>query len=126
MKPTYFKTTGQILALRIDHAVSTGQFEDIRRELAQRIDSLGKVKLVITLKHYPSFNSAEDLYDDLRFIRLHAKDIEKVAIICDKKWKRTWVALFGLFSGVDMAFFDMAQASRALEWIQADGGHGSG
>ena len=116
----YFKKEGNLLSTQIDATIDAERFAGICSELAQAVADFGSVKLIIVMKHYTSFNSAEDLYDDLRFVKLFSDRIDKVAIVCDKQWKRTWVALFALFSGVRLRFFDMSSMSAAVNWIQAD------
>ena len=120
MAPKYFGIEGDVLSLQIDSEIDANRFSGICSELSQAAANSGKVKLVIVMKHYPSFNSADDLYEDLRFVKLYADVIDKVAIVCDKKWKQTWVALFGLFSGINFEFFDMSETSAALNWIRTD------
>lgn len=45
----------------------------------QAVPALGTVRIVIVMRHYPTFNSAEDFLDDLRFLRLYEHAIEAVA-----------------------------------------------
>ena len=67
--------------------------------------------------HYPSFNSAEDLYSDLGFIVRFAGAIDRLAVVGDRPWKMTWVALFGLFSGLDARYFAKEDLEEAWQWL---------
>lgn len=115
-----FKATGNVLSLEIDSEVTDARFRAICAEIEQLTASPGKIRLVLIMRYYPSFNSAEDLYYDLRFVTLYADRIEKAAIICDQAWEHTLVGLFGLFSGVKMEFFDASETGAAADWIRAD------
>lgn len=112
------KTSGNFVSLEIGAAISDPQSKEIARQIESVAAAFGKVRLIIFLKPYPSLNSAEDLYDDLRFVKFMANQIDKVAIIAEGAWQRTWTALFGLFSGVAMAFFEDTQRQEASDWIQ--------
>ena len=35
-----------------------------------------------------------------------------------KSWERTYVGLFGLFSGITIDYFDRADAVNAIRWLQ--------
>ena len=118
MRSKYFKEMGNILSVEISSEISDEKFHAICNEIDQLTAARGKVRLVLIMKHYLSFNSAEDLYYDLRFVKLYANCIDKVAVICDKKWKQTWLGLFSLFSGVKMEFFDITEINDAFNWIQ--------
>ena len=47
-------------------------------------------------------------------------DLIKVAILCDKSWKRTRVGLFSAFSGVVIDFFDISEKNELSNWIQSE------
>ncbi|MCP4119835.1 MAG: STAS/SEC14 domain-containing protein [Desulfobacteraceae bacterium] len=114
-----FKTTGNLLSMEIYSSITRQKYKAICREIeeAAAAAATGTVRLLLIMRHYPTFSSAEDLYYDLRFIMIYSDRIEKVAVVGDKPWKRTWVALFGLFSRVCVEFFDIAHLDRAKGWL---------
>ena len=119
MQLTEFKAAGgNILTLEVRSEIRQARFKAICKDLDEAVIVLGKIRLVVVMRHYPSFNSAEDFYDDLRFLRMYDHAIEKVAVVCDRVWKETWVGIFSLFSGIPMAFFDLGQADAVTRWIQ--------
>lgn len=115
----HFQKNGNLLTLKITSSINDSSFRKICGELEQ--DALnGPLRMILIVHHYPSFNSAEDLYYDLRFVKLYADRIRKVAVVSDQNWKQTWVALFGLFAGVSMEFFDVGGIHQAVEWVRGD------
>ena len=119
MRLTEFKLAGgNILTLEVRAEIRHVRFKAICKDLDKATAALGKIRLVLVMRHYPSFNSAEDFYDDLRFLRLYDHVIEKVAVVCDRSWKETWVGVFSLFSGISMDFFELGQADAVTQWIQ--------
>ncbi len=120
MRMTEFTASGNILTLVIRSEIRNQRFDAICKDLDKAVAALGRIRLVVVMRHYPSFNSAEDFYDDLRFLRLYDHAIDKVAVVCDRFWKETWVGIFSLFSGIRMAFFSMVQANEVTRWIQSD------
>ena len=119
MQLTEFKAAGgNILTLEVRTEIRQARFEAICRDLDKAVAVLEKIRLVLVMRHYPSFNSAEDFYDDLRFLRLYDHAIEKVAVVCDRSWKETWVGVFSLFSGISMEFFGTEQPEAVTRWIQ--------
>jgi hypothetical protein len=115
----HFKKDGNLLVLKITEDIKDDMFKQICREL-EKAAVKGPVRLILVVRHYASFNSAEDLYYNLRFVKLFADRIKKVAVVADKAWKQTWVALFGLFSGVFMEFFHASQIQEAVDWVNSD------
>lgn len=120
MRLSEFKATGNLLTLEVRSEIRQARFQAICKDMDQAIAALGRVRLVLVMRHYPSFNSAEDFYDDLRFLRRYDDAIDKVAVVCDRYWKDTWVGIFSLFSGIHMAFFEMTQVDEVTRWIQSE------
>ena len=108
-----------LISLSITKEINTVAFNAICRQLSQRTTH-GPMRILLMVRHYPSFNSAEDLYYDFRFLRLFADHIHRVAVVSDRTWKHTWVSLFALFSGIEMDFFPMDQVQSALNWLSSE------
>ena len=118
MQLSAFTGAGNILTLDVRSEIRAARYKEICRDMDQAVAELGRVRLVLVMRHYPSFNSAEDFYDDLRFLRSYDHAIDKVAVVCDRFWKDTWVGIFSLFSGIRMDFFEMNQLDAVTDWIQ--------
>ena len=115
-----FTVKGNLLTLNVQSEITKKRFNAICKEMDRAIAALGRVRLVLIMRQYPSFNSAEDFYYDLGFLRLYNHAIDKVAVVCDRFWKDTWVGIFGLFSGIRMDFFEITQVNQLAQWIQSD------
>lgn len=119
MQLSEFTATGNLLTLEVRSEIRPARFKAICKDMDRAVAALGTVRLVLVMRHYPSFNSAEDFYYDLRFLRLYDHAIDKVAVVCDRFWKDTWVGIFSLFSGIRMDFFEMAQVKEVIQWSQS-------
>lgn len=120
MQLSQFTVAGNILTLDVRAEIRQPRFEAICNDIKKAVAALGRVRLVLVMRHYPSFNSAEDFYDDLRFLRLYDHAIDKVAVVCDRKWKDSWVGIFSLFSGIPMTFFELSQVNEVIEYMHSD------
>ncbi|GAB6905925.1 conserved hypothetical protein [Desulfosarcina cetonica] len=118
MQLSEFSQTGNLLTLVVRAPIDKRRFRAICRDMDQAVPALGTVRIVIVMRHYPTFNSAEDFLDDLRFLRLYEHAIEAVAVVCDRSWKDSLVGLFSLFSGIRMDFFSMDQPDALTAWAQ--------
>ena len=113
------KSSGKFISIEIDSPVSEKRFTANTRKLQETAATFGKVRLIVFFKPYRSLNSAEDLYDDLRFVKLCADQIDKIAVIADGASRDHWIGLFSLFSKVTMKFFHPGQRQEASSWIQS-------
>jgi hypothetical protein len=107
-----------VLSIRIDSPLE----EEERREIGEAIEraaAAGPVRVLVAVPSYPSLNSAEDLLDDLRFLKLYADRIARAAVVSDRAWQRTFAGLFSLFSGVKMEWFDASETKAAAAWLES-------
>lgn len=118
MQFSEFTVTGNLLTLDVKSEISKKRFNAICIDMDRAIAAFGRVRLVLVMRHYPSFNSAEDFFEDLRFLRLYDHAIDNVAVVCDRRWKDSWVGIFSLFSGIRMDFFELTQVNQLSQWIQ--------
>ncbi|MEJ2638416.1 MAG: STAS/SEC14 domain-containing protein [Desulfosarcinaceae bacterium] len=113
------KIEGPVMGLRIQGAVTAGETRRLKDHIATRSARWGPLRLLVVLDSYPNFNSAEALYEDLRFAKLTAANLARVAVVAKEPWKDTWVGIFSLFGGLEMAYFQTSDIEAAWQWLTA-------
>lgn len=112
------KNRDDVLALHFTGEISDRETQRIVHIIRTHASHRQKARVLLLMDHYASFNSAEALYEDLRFTRQCDEFIERMAIIGDHSWKETWVAIFGLFGAIETAYFDRTETLAAWQWLQ--------
>jgi len=108
-----------ILAYRITGEISEKEAKKIAADIDRTAEKQGgPIGLLLAVDTYPSLNSDEDLYTDLRFVRGREEAIRRMAVLGQGAYRNTWVALFGLFSRVETAYFERNQVQAAVNWLQ--------
>jgi len=111
-----------ILAYRITGEITEKEAKAIAADIDQKAEERGgPIGLLLAVDTYPSLNSDEDLYADLGFVRGREDAIRRMAVLGQGAYRNTWVALFGLFSRVETAYFERNQVQAAVNWIQGVG-----
>ena len=111
------KIQGNILAIKITGEITEYEHDRLDQLILKSIAEWKSIRILVMIKHYPSFNSAEALFEDLRMVKKHSRHIDRMAVVGDRRWKRTWVGIFGLFSGIETDYFEMEQIDAAYQWI---------
>jgi hypothetical protein len=108
-----------ILAYRITGEITEKEAKTIGADIDRKAEEHGgPIGLLLAVDTYPSLNSDEDLYTDLRFVRGREEAIGRMAVLGQGAYRNTWVALFGLFSRVETAYFQRNQVQAAVNWLQ--------
>ena len=111
------KIKGRVVAIKFTSEITEDEHRSIDRLLKAAIARWGRIRILLTVKHYPSLSSAEALYEDLRMFKFHSENIERMAVVGDRPWKSTWVGLFGLFSRMQTDYFELERIEDAWQWV---------
>lgn len=108
---------GPFMGLHIQGDIRRSETEEIVRLIEGRFARFGPVRLLVAYDAPPGMIPAEDLYDNMRFAKLAGDKLARMAVIGKHAWQETWVALFGLFGGIQTQFFDRHHIQEALAWL---------
>ena len=93
--------------------------KDVQAVAAQEIARVGKIKLLFLLDAFEGWERDAD-WGDLAFYAAYDKDIEKIAIVGEEKWRDHGLAFAG--AGIRKAavqFFPPAASAQARIWVLA-------
>ena len=116
MYHTLKESSGNILGFKIVGGITKKQKKQISKVLENQIRKSGKIRLLLVIEPHKKMD-AESLLFDLNFTLTYSDKIERMAIIGNKVWEYTWVALFGLFSHIRTQYFDRSEIKAAWKWI---------
>ena len=107
---------GNIVAFRLDELPAGKKKQEIIRAIEAATTESAKFRLLLELQE-PRSNDPGALIEDLNLLRQYRDRIERVAIIGKQAWEETWVAIAGLFGGIEVKYFDHRQKRQAHEWL---------
>ena len=108
---------GPFMGLHITGDVSRSETKALVHQIEERFAQHGPVRLLVAYDAVPGMISAEDLYDNMRFAKIASDKLVRMAVIGRHTWEDTWIALFGLFGGIQARYFDRREIEKALAWL---------
>src|SRR5262245_2531236 len=57
------------------------------------------------------------LWDDIKFSATHFTKIERIAIVCDKKWEQWMAKVCKPFTLAKIKYFDVSELAAAKTWL---------
>ena len=109
---------GSLLGLRILNDITSKENRVLIDLIQRHFQEHGPVRLLLVYEADPGLMGAEDLYDNLRFVKLASENIAKMAVIGKHGWENTWIGLFGLFGGIQANYYSDSQVEAALSWLK--------
>jgi hypothetical protein len=93
------------------------ELDQVQAAVAQEIARLGKVRFLLVLRGFNGWERGAD-WGDLRFYEAFGKDVERIAIVGDEKW-REQVRLFILADVREspVRFFPSGEIDQARAWL---------
>jgi hypothetical protein len=109
--------SGNLFRIHISGVLRQAELLDVQAVAAQEITRLGRITLLFVLEQFQGWERGAD-WGDLDFYAAHDKDIDKIAIIGDEKWRDHGLAFSG--AGIRKAavrFFRPAEGAQARAWL---------
>jgi hypothetical protein len=99
--------TGKLV--HADYAHFVPEFEKFVKEH-------GKVHVLFNMVDFHGWDIAA-LWDDIKFDMKHFRDIDRIAMVGDKKWEQWMAAFCKPFTTAEIRYFDAAKRDDARTWL---------
>ena len=106
-----------IFAFKASGKLSDADYRKFLPTLEELIRKSGRVSLYIELEDFQGWEP-KAAWDDLRFGMQHDRDFRRIAIVGDKAWEHSAIALANFFTHSKMLFFSKAEAELAWDWLK--------
>jgi len=79
----------------------------------------GKVKILFSMQDFHGWDAGA-LWEDIKFDLRHFGDIERLAMVGDKKWEEGMAWFCKPFTSAKVAYFDQGQIDTARSWLRGE------
>ena len=91
-------------------------YESFVPEFDRLVQQHGKVSIIFDMMDFQGWTLGA-LWEDIKFDAKHYADIERLAIIGDKKWEKEITIFCRPFTRAQIRYFDQADANEARSWL---------
>lgn len=107
---------GNVLEVRLSGRLTGEDYERFVPELERLIREQGKLRLLVRMHDFHGW-SLGALWEDLKFDIKHFADIERLALVGERKWESGMATFCKPFTKAEIRYFDEAQEAEAVNWI---------
>jgi hypothetical protein len=108
---------GKILAVHVSGKLSKADYECFVPEFERLVEKHGKLRVLFDMTDFHGWETGA-LWEDIKFDLKHFADIERLAMVGEKKWQRGTAAFCKPFTKATIRYFDHAQAYEARKWLE--------
>ena len=111
--------TGPVLEVHVSGKLTKEAYGQLVPAVDKQIKEQGKLRILLVMKDFHGW-TAGALWEDTKFDLKHWRDIERLAMVGDKKWEQGMAAFCKPFTAAKIKYFDQSQLDEAREWVEAE------
>jgi hypothetical protein len=108
---------GKLLEVQVSGKLAHEDYQQFVPKFEEMIKRHGKVSVLFDMVDFHGWEAGA-LWDDIKFDARHFADIERLALIGDKKWEKGMSVFCRPFTTAQVRFFDRAESAAALAWAE--------
>jgi hypothetical protein len=107
---------GKILVVHVSGTLTKPDYEQLVPEFARPVQQHGKLRLLFDMTGFHGWEAGA-LWEDIKFDVKHHADIERLAMVGDKKWERGMAGFCKPFTKATIRYFDRVESAEARKWL---------
>ena len=110
------ENAGKVLAVHVSGKLVKEDYEHFVPEFERLVQQHGKLHLLFDMTGFHGWEAAA-LWEDTKFAIKHFADIERLAMVGEKKWQHGMATFCKPFTNAAIRYFDHADAADARKWL---------
>lgn len=108
--------SGNLIEIQVSGKLVKGDYDAFVPEFERLVKRFGKINVLFEMVDFHGWTAAA-LWEDLKFDLKHFKDIERLAMVGDKKWEKGMSVFCKPFTSATIRYFDQTERDQALLWL---------
>ncbi len=107
---------GKVLAVHVSGKLVKSDYEHFVPEFERLVREHGKLCVLFDLAGLHGW-TAGAMWEDTKFALHHFSDIDRLAVVGEKKWQEGMATFCKPFTKATVRYFDHADAAEARKWL---------
>jgi hypothetical protein len=111
------QTDGNILEVRVSGKLTHDDYQRLVPKFDHIAEHYGKTRVLFEMVDFHGWEAAA-LWDDVTFDLRHFSEIERLAMVGDKKWEKGMSVFCRPFTTAQIRYFDRTTIDEARAWLR--------
>jgi hypothetical protein len=107
---------GKLLTIQVSGKLTKADYVYFVPEFERLVQLNGKLQVLFDMTGFHGWEGSA-LWEDIKFDIKHFTDIERLAMVGDKKWEHAMAMFCKPFTKAKIRYFDHADAAEARSWL---------
>ena len=113
------KNATKVLAVRVSGKLAKEDYERFTPEFEKLVKEHGKIRVLFEMVDFHGWETSA-LWKDIKFDAKHFTDIERLAMVGDKKWEKGMSVFCAPFTSAKIRYFDRVDIAAAKAWLEGE------
>jgi hypothetical protein len=109
---------GKVFAVHVSEKLEKADYERFVPEFERLVQLHGKMRVLFDMTDFHGWEAGA-LWEDTKFAMHHFDDIERIAMVGEKRWQQGMASFCKPFTKATIRYFDHADAAEAEKWLKA-------
>jgi hypothetical protein len=109
---------GKILVIHVSGKLTKTEYQSFVPEFERLLGQHGKLSVLFDMTGFHGWEAGA-LWEDVKFDIKHHADIERLAMVGEKKWQEGMANFCKPFTKAKIRYFDHLALAEAREWLEA-------
>jgi len=111
-------SSGNVLGFKIGEDTTDEEVRDMDTIMSATIAASGKIRLLVEVAGFRHMEP-DFLLEKLKFATDHAGEIERMAVLGNRVWIKSWVMVGALSTHTEVVYFDRTDVEAAWQWVRS-------
>jgi hypothetical protein len=107
---------GKLLTIHVSGKLEKTDYENFVPEFERLVRQHGKLRVLFEMSAFHGWE-ASALWEDTKFALKHFGDIERIAMVGEKRWQQGMATSCKPFTKAMLRYFDHADTAEAQKWL---------
>jgi hypothetical protein len=107
---------GKVLVVHVSGKLAKADYEHFVPEVEKLVRLHGKLSMLFDMTGFHGWEAGA-LWEDTKFAIKYFSDIEKLAMVGEKKWQQGMAMFCKPFTKATIQYFDHADIAEAMTWL---------
>jgi hypothetical protein len=107
---------GKMLTLEVSGKLEKADYEHFVPEFERLIQQHGKIRILFDMNDFHGWKAAA-LWEDTKFAMKHFSDIDRLAVVGEKRWQQGMATFCKPFTKAIVRYFEHSDVAEARKWL---------
>ena len=108
---------GKTIEVSVSGTLTRDDYSHFVPEVEKMVQQHGKIRVLLAMHDLHGWKAGA-LWEDLKFDLKHFNDIDRLALVGEKKWQKGMATFCRPFTTAKIRYFGQDQAEHARQWLK--------